>query len=166
MTRSFHYPKKAVLADWLRAVTGLTVFGAPLLFVSSSSVMVWPLGGLALLFAAFAIRTGIRQQTRYVVDDTGIHTTGPLGRSIGWDAVESVRLRFYSTWRDRSSGWMQLAITGGSAATRVDSTLDGFGELARIVLGEARARGLAIDDMTRHNCRALGLTLPPEEVGD
>lgn len=165
MDLTFRYPKKAILLDGLRAVTGLTVFGGALLFVSLSSVMVWPLGGLVLLFGAFAVRTCFRHQTRYVIDDTGIHTTGPIRRSIRWDAVQGVRLRFFSTWRDRSSGWMQLAITGGGAATKVDSTLDGFGDLVRIVLGEVRSRGLAIDDTTRHNCRALGLTLPPE-VGD
>lgn len=163
MTADFYYPPKALIADYVRAVIGLTVFGVPALFLSLSSAMFSLLGGLGLLFAAFGLRTAARQITRYRVDDEGIRSFGPFGRTIGWERLERVRLRFFSTWRDRTSGWMQLIVKGGGTAIRIDSTLEGFDRLIEIVFREALARGVVLDDATRQNGRAMGLSFPPQQ---
>ena len=162
---SCRYPVAALWKDYLRAVTGLTTFGAAALFVAVSSVMFWLLGGLALLFAVFGIRTALRHASRVAVDEVGICVTGPLHGSVAWNGLESVRIRYYSTWRDRSSGWMQLVIKGGGTTIRVDQTLDGFPAIAGTVCRRALAHGARLDGTTRHNAGAIGLDLPTE-LGD
>ena len=159
---SCRYPLRVIWRDYLRAVIGLTTFGAPALFVAVSSVMFWLLGGLALLFAAFGIRTAIRHTSRVVVDGVGIRFTGLLHRSVTWNGLGEVRIRYYSTWRDRSAGWMQLVIKGGGTTIRVDQTLDGFKALADTVCRGALANGARLDGVTRHNAGAIGLDLPTE----
>jgi hypothetical protein len=159
-TREYRYPPAALRGDYLRAVTGLTVFGAPALFVPLSSVMVALLGGLGLLFGLFGARTLVRQLSTVAVDADGIRMTGPRRRGVRWREIKRVRLRYYSTWRDRTSGWMQLDLEGGGSAIRVDQALDGFDEVAKTVLSMAVARGVGMDAATRQNAGALGLDLP------
>ncbi len=159
------YPLRSIWRDYLRAVIGLTTFGAAALFVAVFSVMFWLLGGLALLFAAFGIRTAIRHASRVVVDEVGARFTGPVHRSVTWNELGEVRIRYYSTWRDRSAGWMQLVMKGGGTTIRVDQTLDGFEALADTVCRVALANGARLDGTTRHNAGAIGLNLPAE-AGD
>ncbi|WP_417517182.1 hypothetical protein [Minwuia sp.] len=158
----YRYPAGAIFKDFAGAVIGLTVFGAPALFVPLSSVMVALLGGLGLLFAVFALRTLIRQQSRLLIDEHGVRMTGPVSRAIAWDDLSEVRLRFYSTWRDRKSGWMQLGLKGNGSAIRVDQALNGFSEVAETVFSMAEARGVTFDATTRQNAGALGLDLHVE----
>lgn len=158
----YRYPARALRADYLRAVTGLTVFAGPALFVPLSSVMVALLGGLGLLFAGFLARTASRQISVLIADGDGLRQSGPLSRSVHWHELDEVTLRFYSTWRDRTSGWMQLNIKGGGTAIRVDSALRDFENLAETVFAAATRRELGFDAMTRQNAGALGVDLPDQ----
>lgn len=164
-TQEYRYPLRALLRDYLGAVIGLTVFGAPALFVKLSSVMVAITGGLGLLFAVFALRTFIRQRSRILVDERGIRVVGPASQQVAWKDVESVRLRFYSTWRDRTSGWMQLAVKGKGTAIRVDQAIDGFQQLARTTFAMTMREGITPDAATIQNAEALKLDLTPK-LGD
>lgn len=164
-TREYRYPPNALVKDYFGAVIGLTVFGVPALFVPLSSVMVLLLGGLGLLFAAFAIRTMARQSSRLLIDQNDIRITGPVGRRIAWDDLRGVRLRFYSTWRDRTSGWMQLGVKGKGTTISIDQSIEGFSEVAEIVFGMGVRGGASIDATTLQNARSLGINLPPE-MGD
>ncbi|WP_416896245.1 MAG: hypothetical protein ACMVY4_11915 [Minwuia sp.] len=157
--REYRYPKSASLRDIGAAVIGLTFFGAPALFVPLSSVMVAVFGGLGALFAAFGVRTVLRHLSRYETDGNGLRVAGPVNRSIAWDGLSEVRLRYFSTWRDRKSGWLQLSLKGNGTVVRIDQALDGFEELVRTAIVEARSRGIGFDATTRQNAGALGLDL-------
>lgn len=163
--QEYRYPTRALLRDYLGAVIGLTVFGAPALFVKLSSVMFVLLGGLGLLFAVFALRTFLRQTSRVQVDEAGIRVTGPVSQQLAWKDVEDVRLRFYSTWRDRKSGWMQLGVKGKGTAIRIDQAIDGFQQLAGTSFAMAMREGITPDAATIQNAEALGLDLT-QNVGD
>lgn len=166
----YRYPLSTLLKDYATAVIGLTVFGGPALFVPMSSVMVALFGGLALLFAIFAARTLLRQSSVLFVDEEGVRITGPWPRNVTWQNLSEVRLKFFSTWRDRKSGWMQLSLKEGHrSVVRIDQGLEGFQDLAGIVLARGMKRGLTLDENTRRNAAALGIDTGagmPDEQGD
>ena len=58
---------------------------------------------------------------------------------------------------------MQLMLKGDGgpdgATIRIDSTLDGFSEIARQVAAVARANRVALSEATRNNFSALGITV-------
>lgn len=164
-TREYRYPANALMKDYFGAVIGLTVFGVPALFVPLSSGMVLLLGGLGLLFAAFALRTAARQASRLLIDADAIRIAGPIGRQIAWNDLRGVRLRFFSTWRDRTSGWMQLGVKGKGTTISIDQSIDDFSEIAEIALSMAVRTGATFDATTLQNARSLGIDLPPE-MGD
>ena len=53
---------------------------------------------------------------------------------------------------------MEFIVQGPRRSIRVESTLDGFAELVRESTREARLRGVALDERTRANLHALGVT--------
>ena len=52
---------------------------------------------------------------------------------------------------------MQLDLRGTRCRIEIDSRLTGFAELASAIAGEARRRGIDLDEATRANLGALGI---------
>jgi len=161
------YPTSAILADYGRAGVGFALTGGPLMFLQPATAFAWCLGGLALVFAAFGARTAVRQLTRYELNDAALEARGPWRRRVVWDELEALRLRFFSTKRDRKEGWMQLDLKARSGRLRVDSTLDDFHLIARRAVEAATRRGIDMPDATRGNLAGLGIRLAdvPAEAG-
>ena len=156
----FAYPAAAMIGDYLRAAVGL----APTLFilatVSLGPVATAIIGGLAAIFGAFAIRTALRHFTRIDVDDEALRASGVRQTAIPWAELDRLKLAYYSTRRDRKSGWMQLQLGAGGARLTLDSRLDRFEQLARRAATAAAARGLDLSDATAANLQALGARVP------
>jgi hypothetical protein len=156
----FAYPASAMIGDYLRAAVGL----APTLFilatVSLGDVATAVLGGFATIFGAFAIRTALRHGTCIDMDDAVLRASGLRRTIIPWGALDRLKLSYYSTRRDRKSGWMQLQLGAGRARLSVDSRLDGFEQLARRAAHAAAERDLELSDATAANLQALGVRVP------
>lgn len=150
------YPAAALAGDYARATAGLAMSALPLLLLDLSAWVALPLGAAAVLFAAYAARTALRQTTRIVLDGDGVRAEGLLGGAVRWDALTGLRLRYYATRRDRSDGWLAMTLTGGGRV-RVDSTLEGFDALAERAAEAARRNGLPLDRATQDNLLALGI---------
>lgn len=151
------YPSTALVADYARAGAGFVASAAPLVLVPVATWIAAVLGTLALLFLLFGWRTFERQRTVVAVDDAGIAEEGLRRRRIGWHEATDVRLRYYSTRRDRTQGWMQLRVESRNGAIRVDSTIEDFPAIAAVASEAVRARALPVDEATRANFRALGV---------
>ncbi len=155
------YPGAALTADYLRGGGGLLLTAGPLLALPLHWIMAVLFGSCALLFAAFMLRTALRQFTVIEATDQGIASRGPLsGRAIRWDELARLRLTYYSTRRDRERGWMQLTLKGRGRALAMDSALDGFDAVADRAAHAAQVRGVEITDATRDNLAALGILAP------
>jgi hypothetical protein len=157
------YPRRVIVGDYLRAGAGLGCTLVPLVAAGGQPVASVVFGGLAALFAVFAARTTIRQATRVVSTDAGLErsaiSTFGLGRvTVRWERIADVKLRYFSTRRDRERGWMQLAVLGGDGRITVDSTLEGFDAIARRAAEAAAANGVALSGATIDNLAALGLS--------
>lgn len=157
--RSFRYPAAALRSAYALAVIGMLIGFGPLLLAQPALLFRWLLGAMGGLFLVYFARTVVRQLTWIAIDATGIGVQGPLGVAIRWDEMRAVRLNYYSTRPDRSGGWMEFIVQGPRRAIRVESTLDGFLELVRECTLRAQARGLDIDERSRVNLHALGITL-------
>ena len=136
----------------------------PLIAADGQPVATVIFGGLAALFAVFAARTAIRQSTRIAMTDQALErlaiSTFGLGRvTLPWERIADVKVRYFSTRRDRERGWMQLAVSSGASRITVDSTLEGFDDIARRAALAARANGVALSGATLDNLAALGLRM-------
>jgi len=150
-------PVSPLFGDSLRAAAGLIPALAVLAIAPVGLVEATLLGGLALLFAAFGIRTAVRQFTCIEVTAAAFRASGVLRTKISWDELDRMRLAYYSTRRDGRDGWMQLELRSGWSTLRVDSRIIGFSELVTASAKAAAMRGLPLDPVTLVNLQALGI---------
>ncbi len=151
------YPAASLWADDARAAAGLAMTALPLAVLDMHWVLTAAFGAAAILFAGFLVRTGLRHITVIETGDAGIATHGPLGSAIAWPQLAGLRLRYYSTRRDREHGWMQLTLRGNRRRLRLESTLDGFDDVVGQACAAARRNGVTFDDATVENLLALGI---------
>lgn len=131
--------------------------GAVLALAPTVLYVVVLFGGLTGVFLLYTIRTALRHRLRIAADAEGMNIKGARVRSVKWAEVEAVRLRYYSTRRSRKDGWMTLKLKAGGRWVEINSHLEGFETLARLVAEAANRRGLPLDPTTRGNLSAMGL---------
>jgi hypothetical protein len=149
-----------MLGDYLRAAAGLVPSAAILATVSVGSVSGIVIGAFAAIFGAFAIRTALRHGTRIEVTEAGVRALGLRRVAIDWTALDRMKLAYYSTRRDRKSGWMQLQLGAGRARLSLDSRLDGFDRVVRHAAIAAAAQRLDLSEATAANLQALNIRIP------
>lgn len=151
------YRGRVLSGDYLRAGAGLAFTAGPLLLLEPVPTVAVVLSGVALLFAAFALRTGLRHFTVIEVTADGIAARGPIPCRMPWREVKRLGLDYFSASRERGGGWMQLKVSGRYRRIRVDSTIDGFEELATAIAGVARKHAIPMADTAIANFHALGI---------
>jgi hypothetical protein len=157
------YPRATVVGDFVRAGFGLAITAAPALAIPATSPAQFVLVPLALLFLAFGVRTWLRSVAVIAVTARDISLSAPWHARLAWQNLKAVRVNYYSTRFDRSGGWMQLMLKGAGgpdgATIRLDSTLEGFSDIARQAAAAARAAGLTLSEATKNNFSALGIAV-------
>jgi hypothetical protein len=154
------YPTSAMVGDYLRSAAVVVPVGVLFAAVPVGTVPAVVLGGFAALFGVFGLRTMLRHGTSLEMTNTELRTQGAWRRLIPWDELDRMKLAYYSTSRDRRSGWMQLELGAGGARVRLDSRIDGFDQLVWRAAEAAATRGIALNDATMTNLQALGIRLP------
>jgi hypothetical protein len=152
------YPAKALTGDYVRAAIGLVFALTPAIALGEWTGVHWILVPLALLFLGFGVRTWRRGRQSVTWDDSGVSLSGPGAVRLAWDELRDFRLAFYSTSRDRTGGWMQLKLAGGTARLSADSSGENFAALVAAAHAAARARALPLDPATLENLKALGVS--------
>ncbi len=82
-----------MIGDYLRAAAGFVPIAAILAIAPVGTSADLVLGGLAVLFCAFGIRTALRHGTRVEMTETGLRASGPLGASIRWAELDQHEAR-------------------------------------------------------------------------
>lgn len=153
------YPADALKADGLRAAGGLAVTLGPLALVGFDAhpLVAVPLLAGATLFGWLGIRTLARRGAAFRLTEDGlILPRGFFMIMIRWNQITGVNLRYYSTKKDKSGGWMQLTIQAGRGRTSIESQLIGFDTIAARVAQMILDRELPVDATTKENFLSLG----------
>ena len=157
----YRYPQGAILGDYARAGAGLIVSVGLLLFTDLLPIVTYIAWGLTVLFVIFAWRTLLRQYSRIEADERGIRLHNQLfrgfDRDLPWPGLQDLKVRFFSTKRDRSDGWMQIVLKGNKGQIRLDSTLEGFEGIAELAVEAARRQQLVLSPTTLTNLQSMGL---------
>jgi hypothetical protein len=157
------YPASAMVGDYLRAAAGLVPAAILLTTVPVGEVAATVLGGFAAVFGLFGLRTVVRHGTGIEMTDTELRAYGIRPRTIPWAGLDRMKLAYYSTRRDRKSGWMQLELGAGAVRVSLDSRIAGFDQLVRHAAAAAARRGVVLSEATAANLDALGIR--PSEPG-
>ena len=161
----YRYPLSRILADYFLGIGGAVMAGGLVALAPGSLFVLILFGGLTSVFLLFTIRTAFRQRLRIAADADGIRVSGGWVRSLRWDEVETVTLRYFSTRRSRKGGWMTLTLRGRKAGRgraqkiAIDSHLEGFEALARRAGALVAERDLPLDPASASNFAALDIGL-------
>jgi hypothetical protein len=157
----YRYPRRALTGDFLRAGLGLAATAGPAIAIPATSFAQFVLVPLAALFVLFGVRTWQRSVAVIAVTARDISLSAPWQARLAWDNLTAVRLNYFSTRLDRTGGWMQLMLKGrggpDGATIRLDSTIEGFNEIARQAASVARAARIPLSETTRSNFAALDI---------
>jgi len=154
---AYRYPPSRLAGDYLRAGLGLLGSLSFWALVPPAPQIHAIFGGLTLLFLVFTIRTVWRQHVRVEVSDEAISMAPPRRGPLAWRDVARVDLKYFTTRRNRSDGWVTLRLAGQGGRIVIDSDLDGFDAVAKRAARAARENGLSLSHTTRANFLALGL---------
>jgi hypothetical protein len=154
------YPMRSLVRDYIRAAIGFLVGVVPLTLGNPGLFFTIVLGALAAMFLGYGVRTLVMQLTAFEVRPDGLAVHGPRRRFFAWDDLREVRLRYFSTQRDKQrrdleSGWLELKLTGPAGKLRIDSELMGFPMILEAVARAAETRALALDETTAENLQAF-----------
>lgn len=152
------YPAPAIASDYLRALTGLSLVGLPIVLAEPVPAVTALLVASAVLFAVYGAGTIHRHIARIELSEEGIRSRGLTTTEIRWPELRQLKLSHYSTRRDRSGGWLQLLLVGGGQRLRVDSRLEDFIVVAARATQAARENRIMLDPATLSNLEALRLT--------
>jgi hypothetical protein len=158
------YPRPTLWADYIRAGIGTVLCGLPLVLIDVNRWIAAILLAGFVLFAAFFVRTALRQHTRYVLGPDTLCADGPAGSMVEWNRLDRMKLSYFSTKRDRSDGWMQLAVgSAGARTVKVDSALEGFYDIVERAARAAETNRLELTVATRANLRSMGISVAGQE---
>ncbi|MSO74722.1 MAG: hypothetical protein EXQ99_06195 [Alphaproteobacteria bacterium] len=156
---SHRYNVRALIGDYGRAGVGLFFTIGPLAVTAPLPAVTGILAALGALFLVYGGRTVIRHYTVIRLSAKGMEASGLLGARLAWDEVRGLSLRYFSTRRDRTGGWMQLKLRGKRRSVRIDSTIDDFDIILERAARAVRARGVGFDSSTIDNFRLRGIRL-------
>lgn len=164
------YPLRSLIWDYCRAGGGFLLAAVPLFLGDPGSVFTVLLTALALLFLGYGLRTLRQHLTAYEIRPDGILCHGPFKRLHAWSAIQQIRLRYYSTTRDKNQrdlkrGWLELKITSPAGTSRIDSEVEGFAAILDAVAAAAEERRIEVDEMTQENLKAFRSAAAPVGVG-
>jgi hypothetical protein len=161
------YRRASLRGDFIRAGTGLLLCGISLYAVRDHDVARWIFLVLVAFFILFALRTLMRQVTEFELTPDGIRRSIAAGgasgkgfsKTLSWNSLDRVRLKYYSTRRDRSDGWMHLVMRTAEGRLSVDSTVDQFGQIAHAAARAAVVNRVDMSGATMSNFAALDVRL-------
>jgi hypothetical protein len=155
------YPVRALVGDYCRAAVVVAIGCAVLLSVPRAPVIIGIFGGLTLLFLIFGLRTAQRHIMQVAITNEAIGTRDVTAKSLPWNRLERLKLRFYGTRKQLSGGggFMQLTLKGSGTSMTFESSIDSFTLLAWRAAKAARDNRISVDPTSAGNLLDLGIDL-------
>ena len=157
----FHYPMNALRGDYLRGAIGLFVTVGLLIAATKITIFQYLFAAGAVLFLGFFLRTAQRHLTTFSFSNDTFQANGPLGKNISLPAVIDIRLRYFSTRKDRTGegGWFELTIRDPKSKISVDSTINGFEQIMQRCVNTIHQNKLTPSETTIENFSSAGFPL-------
>jgi hypothetical protein len=94
-----------------------------------------------------------------VITEQDLKRVGLFKRSLSWDQLNNVTLKYFSTRRDRKAGWYQLTLSDDIVKITIDSELMGFDTVMKICSDVVMQKQLTVSETTSENFASSGFSL-------
>jgi hypothetical protein len=166
------YPLSALAFDYLRGVVGLGISVLILEAIGTDTPVFWVFIGLAVLFLIWLGNTFLRHMSRIRFDQEGLTSAPWPKKSISWNGLKKMELRYYTTKRRRRNtgrdgdaaesgrsdrGWMTLTLRSEKQRIDIESTLPHFADIVARAAHAAKEAQVPLDQVTVENLSAIGV---------
>ena len=157
----FKYPIGSLRGDYLRAAIGLFVTVGLLVAATKITIFQYLFAAGAIRFLGFFLRTAQRHLTVFRITTGALYAKGPFGKTIQLSAVTDIRLRYFSTMKDRNGkgGWFELTLKSSTNKISIDSTITGFEQIMRTCINIIHENKLNLSETTVENFSSAGFVL-------
>lgn len=150
------YPRVTIMLDYARAMAGLMFTWLPLVLVDVATIIFYIFGPMAALFALYLGRTMTRHRYTLILEETGLREKLYGTTEISWSEVTELKIRYFSTRRDQSDGWVQVTVRKPGGKIAFDSDLTGYNDVLAAIWEEIGERDVTMNETTLANLAALG----------
>ncbi len=151
----YYYNESSIIGDYIKSVIGLILTIAPILFLDLAQILQFIFMFIVILFIIFTIRTFIRHKSHYYFENNILYQDGIFYKKLSLDQLINLRIKYFSTAKNRENGWFQLKLTTKDVKLVVDSSLNGFDIIAKMAAAALRNKDLPLDDNTNINLQAI-----------
>ncbi len=162
--KTFRYKNEGILWDSAKGLIGIILVSIPLIFGDPIPWISYLLLALMALFMLFIGRCYLRFYSEFQVDDEKLSILRPFTKTLKWQDITQLKLRYYSTKKTGDDGWMFLQLKAGNISINVDSQIDGFDDILKQAAKAAEQVQLALDPVTLDNMNASGINTPMERA--
>lgn len=155
-----HYPRRALLVDYGRAALGLGFTALPVVALETAPFVFWLFSSMAGLFGLYFGRTALRHRYRVERTEDGLAESLLTHRTIRWDEVSELKIRYFATRRDQSDGWVQVTVKSPTAKISFDSDISSYDNLLAAIWEALGHRDIKMNDTTVANLSGLGYHRP------
>lgn len=159
----FQYSRKSLYADYLRASIGLFITLGLLIAATKMTIFQYIFAGGAILFFGFLLRTLSRHLTSFTVSEEVLIKAGLFRKTFRWADLNDVTLKYFSTRRDRQTGWYELTIKSNFFSITTDSDLIGFENIMENCVFAIDRNKLTVSETTVENFSSFGFPLTNNE---
>ncbi|WP_420548492.1 hypothetical protein [Curvivirga sp.] len=163
-TPILRYSKQGLMWDGAKGALGLFLVVLPLVMGQPVTWLSWILYGLAAIFIVFLGRIYIRAVTEITHDHEKLKQLKPISKTLEWDKLNKLKLRYYSTKKSGENGWMFLQLKAENISINLDSQLEDFDEILHRASEAAARKELSLDPVTLDNLNASGINTPMDRV--
>ena len=156
------YPLYTVLGDYIRAILGVGVSTVPLFIITGKPLVTYAFWALIVVFVLYGLRSLGRHCTRIETTDDGVAASSLFRHHFAWSELSKLRLKYFSTRRDKTGGWMQLEMTGNGRRIAVNSTISDFADMLARATDAAKANGIDIDEASLANIASINVRVDGE----
>ena len=168
------YPVRSLIGDYLRTCGGLGLGLVALAAGPANTVVLVLFSCVVVLFGLFGLKTLQRHVTRVAFSHQGVACKDLRTRTIFWNDLSELTLRFYGTRRRSSNdrnAFLQLTLAGAGTSFILESSLEDFTLVAWRAAKAARENSLSIDPTSAGNLLGIGIDAdsndpPPGGLGD
>ncbi len=158
------YSRASIYRDYAGAIGGLALTIGPLLMIAMPTLPRLLCSVMVVVFAVYLWLTVKRHVVRFHVDEQSIRACAFRPSALSWSDIDDIRLRYFSTRRDGSRGWMTIRLSQGRHRIQIESTLDQFESILDRAARTVKENGLILDPASVQNFASSGYPIAGEEA--
>ncbi len=157
---NFNYKFFSFSKDFFQTIIWFSFSLYLIFFLNISNYILYIVIVCLFLLSIFFIYTLIKNLTKIILTDEGILKKNPFQNIFfKWDDISEIKLKYYSTRRDKEKGWMILYLLKQRKKMTIHSSISDFNVILEKIGSKTDSNKYLFNYNTQNNFKAMGINL-------